>query len=147
MCSLWQFCNEYVVPKDQLEFFEDITPQDIVCSQKSSGVTLKEDLAVCNVKINLTRGRRNPLERVNIFKDYDSEEMFSIADDRASHLLPVYNEDMIVRVYSKKHELVRGSNFSGIRELSVKNIRIENQVHEMPEKKKCRRPLLPESNV
>ncbi|KAF6171068.1 hypothetical protein GIB67_023236 [Kingdonia uniflora] len=84
MCSLWQFCNEYVVPMDQLEFFKDITPQDIVCSQ-----------------------------------DYDSEEMFSIANDCASHLLPICNEDMIVRVFSKKHELVRKKNpFKCIRFLS-----------------------------
>ncbi|KAF6154409.1 hypothetical protein GIB67_028301 [Kingdonia uniflora] len=125
-----QFCNEYVVPKDQLEFFEDITPQDIVCSQKASGVTLKEeDLAVCNVKINLTRGRRNPLERVKNFKDYDNEEMFSIADDRASHLLPV-------EVISEAFE-----NFQ------LKTYGLKTQVHEMPEKKKCRRPFLPESNV
>lgn len=31
--SLWQFCNEYAVPKDKLENFKDVTPQDIVCSQ------------------------------------------------------------------------------------------------------------------
>lgn len=28
-----QFCNEFSVPKDKLEHFKDITPQDIVCSQ------------------------------------------------------------------------------------------------------------------
>ncbi|KAJ6866643.1 hypothetical protein NC652_038020 [Populus alba x Populus x berolinensis] len=27
------FCNEFSVPKDKLEHFKDITPQDIVCSQ------------------------------------------------------------------------------------------------------------------
>ncbi|KAF6158004.1 hypothetical protein GIB67_008133 [Kingdonia uniflora] len=82
---------------------------DEICfrAKDSSGVTLKEeDLAVCNVKINLIHGRQNPLERVKNFKDYDSWEMFSIADNRTSHLLPICNEDMIVRVYSKKHELV-----------------------------------------
>lgn len=37
--SLWilimwsQFCNEFTVPKDQLEYFKDVTPQDIICSQ------------------------------------------------------------------------------------------------------------------
>ncbi|KAF6144268.1 hypothetical protein GIB67_024495 [Kingdonia uniflora] len=149
MCSLWLFCNEYAVPKDQLEFFKDITPQDIACLQKASGVTLKEeDLAVCNVKINLTRGRRNPLERVKIFKDYDNEEMFSIADDRASHLLPVCNEDMIVRVYSKKHELVQVEVISeAFENFHLKTYGLKTQVHETPEKKKRRRPLLLESNV
>lgn len=28
-----QFCNEYTVPKEKIEYFKDITPQDIVCSQ------------------------------------------------------------------------------------------------------------------
>nr|DAD34608.1 TPA_asm: hypothetical protein HUJ06_005248 [Nelumbo nucifera] len=31
--SLWQFCNEYAVPKNQLDHFKDVTPQDIVCAQ------------------------------------------------------------------------------------------------------------------
>ncbi|KAF6164313.1 hypothetical protein GIB67_029196 [Kingdonia uniflora] len=138
--DLYQFCNEYAVPKDRLEFFKDITPQDIVCSQKASGVNLKEeDLAVCNVKINLTHGRRNPLERVKFFKDYDSEEMFSIADDRVSHLLPLCNEDMIVRVYSKKPELVEVIS-EAFENFQLKTYGLKTQVHETPEKKKRRRP-------
>ncbi|ONI19533.1 hypothetical protein PRUPE_3G283700 [Prunus persica] len=60
--NLYQFCNEYAVPKDKMENFKNVTAQDIVCSQKS-GVTLKEeDVAVCNVRIDLTRGRHSPLE-------------------------------------------------------------------------------------
>ncbi|XP_061985187.1 uncharacterized protein LOC133704396 isoform X1 [Populus nigra] len=62
--DLYQFCNEFSVPKDKLEHFKDITPQDIVCSQGNGDITLKEeDVVVCNVKINLTRGRSNPLKK------------------------------------------------------------------------------------
>uniref|UniRef100_A0A2P2KZJ5 Catalytic n=2 Tax=Rhizophora mucronata TaxID=61149 RepID=A0A2P2KZJ5_RHIMU len=62
--NLYQFCNEYAVPKENLDNFKDVTPQDIVCSQKNAGVLLKEeDVAVSNVRIDLTRGRHNPLER------------------------------------------------------------------------------------
>lgn len=39
-------------------------------------------------------------------QDYDSHEKFTIRDDRISHLLPTSYQDMIVRVYSKKPELV-----------------------------------------
>lgn len=39
-------------------------------------------------------------------QDYESEDKFSIPDDRISHLLPTSYQDMIVRVYSKKPELV-----------------------------------------
>ncbi|ONL99964.1 65-kDa microtubule-associated protein 3 [Zea mays] len=61
------FCS----PKDKLEHFKNITAQDIVCSQKSSEVLLKEeDVAVSNVKIDLTRGKDNPLERFLIFEWY-----------------------------------------------------------------------------
>uniref|UniRef100_A0A7N0VG95 HD domain-containing protein n=1 Tax=Kalanchoe fedtschenkoi TaxID=63787 RepID=A0A7N0VG95_KALFE len=106
--DLYQFCNEYAVPKDKLDQFKDVTPQDIICSQIGSGVTLKEeDVAVCNVKIDLTRGMNNPLQAINFFKDYECDEKFPIQDDRISHLLPVCFQDMIVRVYSKKAELVR----------------------------------------
>ncbi|KAM7464614.1 hypothetical protein LguiA_032735 [Lonicera macranthoides] len=63
--DLYQFCNEFAVPKDKLEHFKDVTAQDIVCSQKTARVTLKEeDVAVSNVKIDLTRGRNNPLESI-----------------------------------------------------------------------------------
>lgn len=85
-----QFCNQYAVPKDKLEHFKNIAPQDIVCSQvvkflwnwfaslisytwltrvyislqKANGIKLKEeDIVVSNVRIDLTRGKDNPLER------------------------------------------------------------------------------------
>ncbi|GFZ21257.1 HD domain-containing metal-dependent phosphohydrolase family protein [Actinidia rufa] len=61
--KLYKFCNKFVVPKDKLEHFKKVTPQDIICSQKN-GVTLKEeDIAVSNVKIDLTRGTNNPVHR------------------------------------------------------------------------------------
>ncbi|KAH7852346.1 hypothetical protein Vadar_023735 [Vaccinium darrowii] len=105
--DLYQFCNEYAVPKDKMENFKAVTAQDIVCSQRSSGVILREDdVVVSNVRIDLTRGKNNPLESINFFKDYDSEEKFPIPEERISHLLPSSYQDMIVRVYSKKPELV-----------------------------------------
>jgi hypothetical protein len=43
----------------------------IIYHQKSSGVLLKEeDVAVSNIKIDLTRGKDNPLERFLIFECY-----------------------------------------------------------------------------
>ncbi|GMP82800.1 hypothetical protein CsSME_00036956 [Camellia sinensis var. sinensis] len=54
--DLYQFCNEFAVPKDKLEHFKNVTAQDIICSQKTGSATLKEeDVAVSNVKIDLTR--------------------------------------------------------------------------------------------
>lgn len=38
-----QFCNEFSVPKDELEHFRDVTPQDIVCSQ----VLKEKDVTLC----------------------------------------------------------------------------------------------------
>ncbi|PNY01038.1 protein SAMHD4, partial [Trifolium pratense] len=110
-CLYWllfcNFCNEYAVPRDIMDNFKKVTPHDIVCSQKNGGVMLKEeDVAVSNVKIDLTRGKDNPLESIHFFKDYESDEKFTIPDERISHLLPASCQDMIVRVYSKKPELV-----------------------------------------
>ncbi|CAK7329305.1 unnamed protein product [Dovyalis caffra] len=136
--NLYQFCNEYTVPRDKIENFKDVTAQDIVCSQQNGGVLLKEeDVAVSNVRIDLTHGRRNPLERINFFKDYESEEKFSIPDDRISHLLPTCFQDMIVRVYSKKPELV-GAISEAFENFQLKTYGIKAQVHATPEKKKRR---------
>jgi len=84
-------------------------------------------------------------------QDYESDEKFTIPDERISHLLPASCQDMIVRVYSKKPELVSkiksnpiliflfthssqhhwpctlnnpigGKNFRGVWKLSAKNI-------------------------
>ncbi|XP_059449741.1 uncharacterized protein LOC132180800 isoform X2 [Corylus avellana] len=136
--NLYQFCNEYAVPKDKLENFKDVTPQDIVCSQRNGGMILKEeDVAVSNVRIDLTRGRHNPLERINFFKDYESEDKFSIPDDRISHLLPTSYQDMIVRVYSKKPELV-GAISEAFENFQLRTYGIKAQVHATPEKKRRR---------
>ncbi|KAK7266124.1 hypothetical protein RIF29_18764 [Crotalaria pallida] len=136
--NLYQFCNEYAVPKDKVDNFKKVTAQDIVCSQNSGGVTLKEeDVAVCNVKIDLTRGKDNPLESIHFFKDYDSDEKFTIPDDRISHLLPTSYQDMIVRVYSKKPELVDAIS-AAFENFQLKTYGIKAQVHSTPEKKKKR---------
>ncbi|XP_057485103.1 uncharacterized protein LOC130771502 [Actinidia eriantha] len=104
---LYKYCKQFLVPKDKLEHFKKVTAQDIICSQKNGGGTLKEeDIAVSNVKIDLTCGRKNPVDRVNFFKDYESNDKFHIKDEIFSHLLPSSYQDMIVMVYSKKAELV-----------------------------------------
>ncbi|XP_071913045.1 uncharacterized protein [Coffea arabica] len=106
--------------------------------QKNGGVILREeDIAVSNVRIDLTRGRHNPLESIHFFKDYESEEKFSITDDRISHLLPTSYQDMIVRVYSKKPELVRAVS-EAFENFQLKTYGTKAQVHETPEKKKRR---------
>ncbi|XP_075498775.1 uncharacterized protein LOC142537095 [Primulina tabacum] len=136
--DLYQFCNEYVVPKDKLENFKNVTAQEVVCSQKNGGVMLtEEDVVVSNVRIDLTRGRCDPLERIKFFKDYDSEEKFSIANDRVSHLLPTSYQDMIVRVYSKKPELV-GLVSEAFENFQLLTYGIKTQVHSTPDKKKRR---------
>ncbi|KAK7838578.1 deoxynucleoside triphosphate triphosphohydrolase samhd1 like protein [Quercus suber] len=128
--ELYQFCNEFSVPKDKMEHFKTITPQDIICSQKTGGVTLEEeDIVVSNVKIDLTRGRNNPLQ---------SDEVFSIQDDRISHLLPAFYQDMIVRVYSKKPELVEAVS-EAFENFQLKTYGKKAQVHSTPDSKKQRR--------
>lgn len=136
--NLYQFCNEYAVPKEKLEHFKDVTAQDIVCSQTNCSVNLKEDdIAVSNVRIDLTRGRQNPLKSINFFKDYESEDKFTISDDQISHLLPTSYQDMIVRVYSKKPELVAAVS-EAFENFQLRTYGTKTQVHATPEKKKRR---------
>jgi len=104
----------------------------------SCGITLKEeDIAVSNVKIDLTRGTNNPLESISFFKDYECDEKFPIQDDRISHLLPAFYQDMIVRVYSKKPELVEAVS-EAFENFQLKTYGMKAQVHATPEKKKRR---------
>ncbi|KAI3696512.1 hypothetical protein L1987_79530 [Smallanthus sonchifolius] len=136
--DLYQFCNEFTVPKDKLEHFKHVTAQDIICSQKSGSVDLREeDIAVSNVKIDLTKGRNNPLESINFFEDYDSKEKFPISKDQISHLLPEYNQDLIVRVYSKKPELVEVVS-QAFENFQIKTYGMKAQVHGTPERKRRR---------
>ncbi|KAL9401135.1 hypothetical protein Peur_004984 [Populus x canadensis] len=139
--DLYQFCNEFSVPKDKLEHFKDITPQDIVCSQGNGDITLKEeDVVVCNVKINLTRGRSNPLKNINFFQDFESNEKFPIHDYRISHLLPAFCEDRIVRVYSKNPDLVKTVS-EAFENFQLKTYGMKAQVHATPDRKRNRRRL------
>ncbi|KAG4173577.1 hypothetical protein ERO13_A11G067400v2 [Gossypium hirsutum] len=135
--NLYQFCNEYSVPKDQLEHFKDVTAQDIACSQKNGVLLQENDIAVSNVRIDLTRGKQNPLESINFFKDYESQEKFPIPHERISHLLPTSYQDMIVRVYSKKPELVAAVS-EAFENFQLKIYGVKAQVHATPEKKKRR---------
>ncbi|XP_030496702.2 uncharacterized protein LOC115712545 isoform X1 [Cannabis sativa] len=137
--DLYKFCNEFSVPKEEIDYFKAITPKDIICSQKSGHTSLtEEDVAVSNVKIDLTRGTDNPLQSIKFFKDYESSDTFHIEDDRISHLLPAFYQDTIVRVYSKKPELVEAVS-AAFENFQLKTYGMKKQVHETPEKKKRRR--------
>ncbi|MED6219678.1 hypothetical protein PIB30_037992 [Stylosanthes scabra] len=101
---------------------------------QSGGANLKEeDVAVSVVKIDLTRGSENPLERIKFFKDYESKEKLTITNDRISHLLPVFYQDTIVRVYSKKPELV-DAVADAFENYQLKKFGKTAQVHGTPKK-------------
>ncbi|WCJ44814.1 hypothetical protein M5689_025465 [Euphorbia peplus] len=137
--DLYQFCNEFSVPKDKLDHFKDITAKDIVCSQKSNHPSLREeDIAVTITKIDLTRGRNNPLESVKFYQDYESTTKFSIEGHRVSHLLPSFCQDKIVRVYAKKPELVEAAS-EAFENFQEKMYGMKAQVHATPDKKRRRK--------
>ncbi|KAH9708950.1 HD domain-containing protein [Citrus sinensis] len=102
--QLYQFCNEYSVPKAKQEHFKGINAQDIVCSQ-----------------------------------DYCSDVKFLIdKEERISHLLPTFCQDMIVRVYAKEPHLVEAVS-DAFENFQMKTYGEKTQVHSTPEKKKRRR--------
>ena len=47
-----QFCNEFAVPKDKLEHFKKVTPQDIVCSQVLQTHSIKMSLSLDDTQNN-----------------------------------------------------------------------------------------------
>ncbi|XP_060214288.1 uncharacterized protein LOC132641347 isoform X2 [Lycium barbarum] len=98
--DIYQYCNEFAVPKGELERFKNVTAQDIICSQ-----------------------------------DYDNFEKSHITDDRVSHLLPACYQDMIVRVYTRKPELVKAVS-EAFENFQMKTYGKKTQVHATPEKKK-----------
>ncbi|XP_021842910.1 uncharacterized protein [Spinacia oleracea] len=136
--DLYQYCNEFTVPRDDLEHFQEVTAKDIICSQVSGGVTLQEDdVVVSNTKIDLTRGKNNPLASVKFFQDYDVDENFTIGEESISQLLPSCCLDRIVRVYSKKPELV-ASVSEAFENFQQHKYGRKTQVHGTPQKKKQR---------
>ncbi|XP_069153787.1 uncharacterized protein [Solanum lycopersicum] len=66
--DIYQYCNEFTVSKENLEYFKNVTAQDIICSQNSDAHLNEEDVIVTNIKIDLANGRNNPLERVSFFQ-------------------------------------------------------------------------------
>ncbi|KAL9246498.1 hypothetical protein vseg_020025 [Gypsophila vaccaria] len=139
--DLYQFCNEITVPKDRLEHFKNVTSEQIVCSQDAGDVCLKEDdVAVSNIKIDLTQGTNNPLKSIRFFQNYDSTVSEPIEDDRISHLLPACCQDRIVRVYAKRPELVSAVS-KAFENLQEKMFWKKVQVHPTPEKNKRRRMI------
>ncbi|XP_042981670.1 deoxynucleoside triphosphate triphosphohydrolase SAMHD1 homolog isoform X3 [Carya illinoinensis] len=77
------------------------------------------------------------IRRRELYQDYESDETFPIQDDRISHLLPAFYQDMIVRVYSKKPELVDAVS-EAFENFQLKTYGKKAQVHATPEKKKRR---------
>ncbi|KAF3617776.1 putative deoxynucleoside triphosphate triphosphohydrolase SAMHD1 -like protein isoform X2 [Capsicum annuum] len=134
--DIYQYCNEFAVPKENLEHFKNVTAQDIICSQNSDAHLNEEDVIVTNVKIDLASGKNNPLERISFFQDYDSFEKLRLKDGCISHLLPVCYQDMIVRVYTRKPELVEAVS-KAFENFQIKTYGKKTQVHATPEKKKC----------
>ncbi|KHN00351.1 Protein SAMHD1 like [Glycine soja] len=119
--------------KESRDLIQRIRRRDLY---QTNGANLKEeDVVVSYVKIDLTRGRANPLGSVNFFKEYGSKEKFRIPNDCISHLLPAYCEDVIVRVYSREREQVEAVS-NAFENYQLKTFGRKKQVHDTPEKKK-----------
>ncbi|KAH9312223.1 hypothetical protein KI387_027258, partial [Taxus chinensis] len=136
--DLYKYCNEYSVPIEHLEHYKEVTPQDIICAQKNSGTILKEeDVAVSNVKIDLSRGKEDPIKSVHFFEDYASMTKFPIEKGQISPLLPASCQDTIVRVYAKNPDQVDVVS-EAFENFQLRTYGIKIQIHGTPESKKRR---------
>ncbi|KAJ6959832.1 hypothetical protein NC653_038020 [Populus alba x Populus x berolinensis] len=64
--DLYQFCNEFSVPKDKLEHFKDITPQDIVCSQDDATISRVLAMLKCKREIQDAHEESKDLEKLEV---------------------------------------------------------------------------------
>ncbi|KAH9708957.1 HD domain-containing protein [Citrus sinensis] len=79
------------------------------------------------------------VRRRQLYQDYCSDVKFLIdKEERISHLLPTFCQDMIVRVYAKEPHLVEAVS-DAFENFQMKTYGEKTQVHSTPEKKKRRR--------
>lgn len=67
---------------------------------------VNEDLALLPALVMAFPSGYNNIIELHDYQDYESGEKFPIPDEKISLLLPECYQDKIVRVYSKKSELV-----------------------------------------
>ncbi|MCO5595839.1 hypothetical protein L7F22_049890 [Adiantum nelumboides] len=154
--ELYQYCNEYAVPKEQLEHFKTVEPADIVCSQVRSGVDFSmDDIVVSNVKIDLTCGREDPVQRVHFFKDYESDEKFTIPKDRISHFstldgsFPSVEDYLNAPVQERRETATAPPPSTRIEDLNVGTARADKDVliEDAPEQPQQKERPINEENV
>ncbi|EFJ21552.1 hypothetical protein SELMODRAFT_106890 [Selaginella moellendorffii] len=151
--GLYQFCNEYLVPKEKTEHFKDVTAKDIVCCgvrslyatchnllsmQKSGAKISEDDIVVSNVKIDLACGKPDPLSGVHFFKEFDDSVKFTVDRQNLSGFYSDHCVDRIVRVYAKKPELVEAVS-EAFEAFQLRTYDYKPQLHGTPDGKKRRK--------
>ncbi|XP_024538325.1 deoxynucleoside triphosphate triphosphohydrolase SAMHD1 homolog [Selaginella moellendorffii] len=136
--GLYQFCNEYLVPKEKTEHFKDVTAKDIVCCGKSGAKISEDDIVVSNVKIDLACGKPDPLSGVHFFKEFDDSVKFTVDRQNLSGFYSDHCVDRIVRVYAKKPELVEAVS-EAFEAFQLRTYDYKPQLHGTPDGKKRRK--------
>ncbi|EFJ23929.1 hypothetical protein SELMODRAFT_102606 [Selaginella moellendorffii] len=132
--GLYQFCNEYLVPKEKTEHFKDVTAKDIVCCAV-------HDIVVSNVKIDLACGKPDPLSGaiLTFFKqEFDDSVKFTVDRQNLSGFYSDHCVDRIVRVYAKKPELVEAVS-EAFEAFQLRTYDCKPQLHGTPDGKKRRK--------
>ncbi|KAK7818800.1 putative arabinosyltransferase arad1 [Quercus suber] len=129
-------CVPVIVSDRNIELpFENVMDYRKIAIFVDSTSVVKQGFLVTMLK-NVTIERILEYQR-ELKLDYDSDEVFSIQDDRISLLLPAFYQDMIVRVYFKKPELVEAVS-EAFENFQLKTNGMKAQVHSTPKSKKQR---------
>mmetsp|Transcript_31417 Transcript_31417/g.52770 ORF Transcript_31417/g.52770 Transcript_31417/m.52770 type:complete len:522 (-) Transcript_31417:111-1676(-) len=103
--DLYKYVHEFVVPKDKLENYKNVTPEDILACQNPDGAIsggLKpDDIIVHNLKIDYCKGGRNPLDLTRFFRNYSDTASHHYPAEKVGFGLPGQFLIRKVRVFSR----------------------------------------------
>jgi len=99
--QLYVFCDEFIIPGQELDKWKLPTAADLVSYQSSDFPTLSEmDIIVDTHKNNYAFKDKNPIESTKFFSKWDSTESFSLKQEEISLLTPTTFSETYVRIYS-----------------------------------------------
>lgn len=105
--DLYQYVQEVTVPPERLDRgeWQPPTAADIItCGGSASQPLREEDVIIVESKVDFSMGRKNPMDVVKFFDDWDDETAF-VGSSRPGHsLIPRYFQDRKLRIYSRRSD-------------------------------------------
>lgn len=105
--DLYQYVQEVTVPPERLDHgrWETPTAADIIVCGGSASVPLQvEDVIISESKVDFSMGRKNPMEVVKFFDEWNDEKSFLGSSRPDNSFIPHYFQDRKLRIYSRRSD-------------------------------------------